>query len=68
MLFSFLVSPPKTTYTLPFPLFTNPPTPASWPWHSPTLGHQAFTEPRVSPPIDDLLGDPLLHMQLSHES
>jgi hypothetical protein len=29
MLFSFLVSPPKTTYTLPFPLFTNPPTPAS---------------------------------------
>jgi hypothetical protein len=35
------------------PLLTNPPTPASWPWHSPALGHRAFTGPRASPPIDD---------------
>jgi hypothetical protein len=53
-------SPPSPT---PYQL-TNPPTPASWPWHSPTLGHRAFTGPRVSPPIDDLQGHPLLHMQL----
>ena len=46
------------------PLLTKPPTPASWPWHSPTLGHWAFTGPRASPPIDDRLGHSLLHMQL----
>jgi hypothetical protein len=44
------VSPPKTPS--PNPLLTNPPTPASWPWYSPTLRHRAFTGPRVSPPID----------------
>ena len=43
---------------------TNPPTPASWPWHSPTLGHRAFTGPRASSPIDDRLGHTLLHMEL----
>ena len=64
MLFPFLVSPLKTTYLLPLPLLTNPPTPASWPWSSPTLGHRAFTGPRVSSPIDDWLGHPLLHMRL----
>ena len=37
---------------------------ASWPWHSPILGHRNFTESRTSPPIDDRLGYPLLHMQL----
>lgn len=31
----------------------NPPTPPILPRHSPTLGHQAFTGPRVSLPIDD---------------
>ena len=64
MLFPFLYSSPKTPYLLPLPLLTNPPTPTSWPWHSPTLGHRAFTGPRASPPIDDRLGHPLLHMQL----
>jgi hypothetical protein len=42
-------------------LLPNSPTPASWPWHSPVLGHMIFTKPRASPPID---GHPLLHMQL----
>ena len=27
-------------------LLPNPPTPASWPWHSPVLGHMIFTRPR----------------------
>jgi hypothetical protein len=26
----------------PLPLLTNSPTPASWPWHFPTLGHRGF--------------------------
>jgi hypothetical protein len=42
----------------------HPPTPISLPWHSPTLGYQDFTGPRVSPPIDVQQGDPLLHMRL----
>jgi hypothetical protein len=46
------------------PLLTNLSTPISWPWHSPTLGHRAFTGPGASPPTDDQLGHPLLHMQL----
>jgi hypothetical protein len=44
------------------PPLTNPPTPSSWPWHSPILGHRTFTGPRASPPIHDRLGHPLLHM------
>jgi hypothetical protein len=36
----------------------------SWALHSPILGHRTFTGPRASPPIDDQLGHPLLHMQL----
>jgi hypothetical protein len=35
------------------PLLTNTPTPTSWPWHSPIMGHITFTEPRASSPIDD---------------
>jgi len=46
------------------PLFTNPLTPASCSCHPPTPGHQPFTGPRASPPIDDCLGRPLLHIQL----
>jgi hypothetical protein len=38
-------------YTLS--LLPNPPTPTSWPKHSPILGHRTFTEPRASSPIDD---------------
>jgi hypothetical protein len=48
----------------PLPLLTNPPTLASWPRHSPTLGHTAFIEQRASPPIDVWLGHPLLDTQL----
>jgi hypothetical protein len=32
--------------------------------HSPTRGHQAFTEQRASPPIDVQQGHTLLHIQL----
>jgi hypothetical protein len=45
-------------------LLPNPPTPSSWPWRSPVLGHMIFARPRSSPPIDGQLGHPLLHMQL----
>ena len=48
----------------PIPLLINPHTPTSWPWNSSTLGHRAFTGPRVSSFTDDRLGHPLLHMQL----
>lgn len=44
-LFRFLLRKPLIPY--PLSLFTNQPTPASWPWISPKLGHRAFTE-RVS--------------------
>ena len=56
----FLVSPIPST----FPLLTNPPTPTSPSWNSPTLGHWAFTRPRASPLIDVPQVYPLLHMQL----
>jgi hypothetical protein len=42
-------------------LLPNPPTPTSWPWHSPVLGHVFFPRPT---PIDGWLGHPLLHMKL----
>jgi hypothetical protein len=45
-------------------LLPNPSTNASWPWHSPVLGHMIFAGPRASPLIDSQLGHPLLHMQL----
>jgi hypothetical protein len=60
----FLVSPLKTLYPIPLPLFTNPPSPTSLSWHSPTLGHRAFSGPCASPPIDVQQGHPLLQMQL----
>ena len=53
---------PKVPYTLP--LLPNPPTPSSWPWHFPILGHRIFERPRASPPIDGRLGHSLLQMQL----
>jgi hypothetical protein len=66
MLYLLLVSlrKPPPLILSPFPLLTSTPTPASWPWHSPTLGRRTFTGPRASPPIDDWLGHPLLHMKL----
>jgi hypothetical protein len=63
MLFSFLVFPPKISYPLPLPMLPNPPTPIPGPG-SPILGQRTFTGPRATPPIDDWLGHPLLHMQL----
>jgi hypothetical protein len=45
-------------------LLSNPPTPTSWPWHYPVLGHIMFTLPRAYPPTDGQLSHPLLHMQL----
>jgi hypothetical protein len=53
---------PILSPTLFFPYFyegASPPSPTSPPWHSPTLGHGAFTRPGASPPID---GYPLLHL------
>ena len=47
----------------PLSLLTNPTTPTSWLWHSPTLGHQAFTALRASP-TDEQQGHHLLHMHL----
>jgi hypothetical protein len=54
---------PKVPYTLLPALLPNPPTPTSWPWHSPGLGHIIFARPRASPPNDGWLGH-LLPMQL----
>jgi hypothetical protein len=39
--------PSENPLSRPLPLLTNSPTPASWPWHSPTLGLRAFTGPRA---------------------
>ena len=66
MLFHFLVSPLKNPLSPPPPFApqTMNSHSQSWPWHSPILGHRSFTGPRASPPIDDRLGHPLLHIQL----
>jgi hypothetical protein len=56
-------------FPIPSPiLHPNPPIPASWPWHSPVLGHIIFSRPRASLPIDDLLGHPLVHKQLETQA
>jgi hypothetical protein len=39
-----------------------PPTPTSWPWHSPELGHIIFARPRASPSIDGLRSYPLTQL------
>ena len=65
MLSPFLVLPSENPLYPPhLPPAPNPPTPASWPWHSPILWHRTFTRPRASPPNDDRLCRSLLHMQL----
>ena len=68
MLSLFLISPLKISTCFSLPLLPNPPTPISWPRHSPILGHRTFTGPRASPAIDDRVGHPQLQMQLVHES
>jgi hypothetical protein len=35
----------------PCTLLPNPPTPASWPWHFPVLGHIIFVIPRATLPL-----------------
>ena len=45
-------------------LLINLPILACLSWHSPTLGHWAFTGPRASLSIDDQPGRTLLHIQL----
>jgi hypothetical protein len=62
MLSPFLVSSLKIRYLSPLPLLPNPPTPTSWPRHFPILGHRTLAGPRASPPVDNWLGHPLLHM------
>jgi hypothetical protein len=48
---------PKVPYTSPLPaLLPYPHTHASWPWHSPVLGHMIFARPRASPPSDVHVG------------
>jgi hypothetical protein len=37
--FPFPDFPSENPYPIPLPLLTSKPTPTSWPWHSPTLGH-----------------------------
>jgi hypothetical protein len=59
---------PKSPLYLPPALHPNLLTPTSWSWHSPVLEHLKFTRPRASPPIDDLLGHPLLHIQLETQA
>jgi hypothetical protein len=64
MLSPFLVSPLKVPYPLPPPPGPQSTHSHSQSWHSPILGHRTFTGPRASPPIDDRLGHPQLHIHL----
>jgi hypothetical protein len=64
MLSPFQVSSLKVPYTTTPGLFYNPPTPTSWPWHSPVLEHIIFTRPSGYPPVNGRLGHPLLHMKI----
>jgi hypothetical protein len=59
---------PESPLYPPPALLPIPPTPTSWPWHSPVLGNIIFARPRASPPIDGRLGHPLLHMQLETQA
>ena len=61
MLSPFLVFPLKTP-NCPPPVH-HPPTPTSYPWHSPTLKYRDFIGQSVSLPIDELQGHSLIHMQ-----
>jgi hypothetical protein len=48
----------------PTALFSNPPTPASWPWFCPVLGHIIIARPKASLSTDGRLGHLMLNMQL----
>jgi hypothetical protein len=58
------ISHPPTPYFYEGVPSTHPPTLASPSWHSPILGHWAFTGPRASHPFDVPPDHPLIHMQL----
>jgi hypothetical protein len=68
MLFPFLCPLPKAlSFPPPPPIPPRSPThplPLHGPGISLLLGHRAFTGPWASPPIDDRVGHPMLHMQL----
>ena len=64
MMSPFLFPLWKPTIPSPLPLLTNPPTPTSLSWHTPTMRHQALSGPRASLPIAVQEDHPLLHMQL----
>jgi hypothetical protein len=64
MLSSFLVSPLKIPYAFPPPPAPQLTHSHSQSWHSPTLGHNTFTGPKASPPVDDRLGHHQLDIQL----
>jgi hypothetical protein len=64
MLSPFLVSPLKNPSLLPTSPAPQPTQSHSQSWPSPILGHRTFTGHRASPPIDDPLGHPLLHIQV----
>ena len=68
MLSSFIVYPPKAPYPIPHPPVHQPTHSASLSWHSPTLGHWAFTGPRASYLTDVQQELTLLHMLWSHGS
>jgi hypothetical protein len=48
---SFWIPLQKPPISAPVPLLTNTPISASLSWHSPTLGHRAFTGPRAYPAL-----------------
>jgi hypothetical protein len=64
MVSPFLVFPLKPHCPTHFLLLSNPPTHDSLSWHSPILGHQAFSGSKASPPINVQQGHPLLHMEV----
>jgi hypothetical protein len=39
---------PESSLYPPCALLPNPPTPTSWPWHSPAWGQRIFTRPRIT--------------------
>jgi hypothetical protein len=60
---------PKVPYTPPPPaLLSYPPSPTSWPWRSPVLGHIKFARPRDLGLMTAKLGHLLIHMQLETQA
>ena len=55
---------PKSSLYPPPTRLPYPPTPTSWPWHSPVLGHIKFASPMGLLCSDGRLGHLLIHMQL----